>query len=128
MEADLLSLFSSVPFIASFLAGVLSFLSPCVLPLVPAYLSYISGISLSELRGEVEMSAFHRQKILVSSLMFILGFGVVFVLLGASLANLIENIFTNKWFRIVGGAIIILFGLHIMGVFKVKFFKLSNKG
>lgn len=121
MEASLYSLFSSAPYIASFFAGLLAFLSPCVLPLIPAYLSYISGVSLSSLRGDEVLSSAQRWKIITASLMFIFGFGLVFVLLGASMASLIGNIFTNRWFSIIAGAVIIIFGLHIMGVINIKF-------
>lgn len=121
MEASLYSLFTSAPYIASFFAGLLAFLSPCVLPLIPAYLSYISGVSLGSLRGDEELSSAQRWRIITASLMFIFGFGLVFVLLGASMASLVGNIFTNKWFSIIAGAIIIVFGLHIMGVINIKF-------
>lgn len=121
MEAELMPLFESAPYIASFLAGIIAFLSPCVLPLMPAYLSYISGVSISSLKGDESMSLSQKWKVFIASLMFVSGFGLVFVLLGAAMANIIENIFENGWVSIAAGIIIILFGLHTMGVINIKF-------
>jgi cytochrome c-type biogenesis protein len=121
MEESLIGMFQSAPFVVSFLAGLLSFLSPCVLPLIPAYLSYISGLSLSTLRGDEKITSAQRWKIITASLMFVLGFSTVFVLLGASMARLIGGVFDNQWFSIIAGIVIILFGLHTMGVINIKF-------
>lgn len=121
MESELIPLFASAPYIASFFAGIIAFLSPCVLPLMPAYLSYISGVSMSSLRGDEVMSASQKRKTVIASLMFVSGFGLVFVLLGAAMANIIGDIFENRWVTIVAGAIIILFGLHTMGAINIKF-------
>lgn len=96
-----------------FLAGVLTFLSPCVLPLIPSYISYITGASLEELqagKGVKRATAMH-------SLLFILGFSVVFILLGASATFVSGFLYQYQhWIRNVGGILIILFGLHLMGV------------
>ncbi|MBI1976702.1 MAG: cytochrome c biogenesis protein CcdA [Candidatus Omnitrophica bacterium] len=96
-----------------FLAGVLTFLSPCVLPLIPSYISYITGASIEELqtgKGVKRATAIH-------SLLFILGFSVIFVLLGAS-ATLVSGALYQyqDWIKNVGGILIILFGLHLMGI------------
>jgi len=101
----------------SFIAGILSFFSPCILPLIPIYISYITGISVEELqKGEKDII-----KILTLTLSFILGFTVVFVLMGAS-ATAIGNLLLEKKdiLRIIGGAIIIIFGLHLTGILKIK--------
>ena len=73
------TIFTSAPLVASFLAGILTFLSPCILPLIPAYISYISGIALEDM-SETLMR--HRVKIVLKTLSFILGFCSVFVILG----------------------------------------------
>ncbi|NBO20966.1 MAG: cytochrome c biogenesis protein CcdA [Rhodobacteraceae bacterium] len=100
------------------LAGILSFLSPCVLPIVPPYLAYMGGISLSEAR-----SGAHRRLIL-PAVMFVLGLSSVFVLLGLAASAFgaffleYQDIFTR-----VGGAVVILFGLHFLGVFRIALFQ-----
>jgi len=109
----------TVSFSIAFLAGLLTFLSPCILPLIPVYISYITGISFEELQWQAKEI---RKKTLVHSLLFILGFSFVFVTLGAS-ASYIGKLFIA--YRTVisraGGALVILFGLYIMGFFKIDF-------
>jgi len=104
--------------IAAFIAGLISFLSPCVLPLVPGYISLISGASVEELQeGDRKLM----KTVLLHSIMFILGFTVVFVTLGATaswLGQLANNY--RKYLTWVGGVIIIIFGIHLMGLFKIK--------
>lgn len=99
----------------AFAAGVLSFLSPCVLPIVPGYLGFITGMSLDELSGDVPRSA-----VLVPALFFVLGFSIIFMLLGAS-ATLIGAVLKvyQEWIARIGGLLIIIFGLHLLGVFRV---------
>ncbi len=105
-------------------AGLLSFLSPCVLPLVPPYLGFLGGTTLdmlSEGKGDQQSAVYRR--VILSSLCFVAGFTTVFVALGAS-ASLFGQVL-QSWkseLSIVAGAIIILFGLHFLGVFKVAFF------
>ncbi len=96
-------------------AGVLSFLSPCVLPLVPSYLSFVSGMSLEDLR-----EGFDRRRVMVHAALFVSGFTLIFVLLGAG-ATFIGAflLYNSEWIARIGGAIIILFGLHLMGVFQL---------
>ena len=110
---------SSLPLpIAVFLAGIVSFLSPCVLPLVPGYISLISGASVEELKNKDRKLL---NTVLLHSLMFILGFTVVFVMLGAvatgvgQLAHQFKKPLT--W---IAGIVIIIFGLHLTGIFKIK--------
>jgi cytochrome c-type biogenesis protein len=114
----------NVTLLAAFGAGLLSFISPCVLPLVPGYLSYVSGLSLDDLRGtnqSVAASSNTRTRILVASLAFILGFSLVFVALGATASAagqfLIERL---PILSRLAGAVIILFGLHTMGVLRIE--------
>jgi cytochrome c-type biogenesis protein len=110
---------SSLPFpITAFLAGIVSFLSPCVLPLVPGYVSLISGASVEELQSKDRKVL---NTVLLHSLMFILGFTVVFVMLGAaatSVGQLVREY--KKQLTWVAGAVIIIFGLHLTGILKIK--------
>ena len=102
---------SSVGFAVAFLAGVLSFLSPCVLPLIPSYLSFITGLSFEEL-GERRHSA------IVHALLFILGFTLIFMLLGATATGVGRLLnFHQVWLERVGGVLIIVFGLYMLGAF-----------
>lgn len=109
---------ASVSFSLAFIAGLLTFASPCVFPLIPAYISYITGISFDELkeplRGDIQ------RKTLVYSLFFILGFSLVFMALGASASLVGKVVFAYKvWLSRIGGLLVILFGLYIMGVFRI---------
>jgi cytochrome c-type biogenesis protein len=102
----------------AFFAGVLSFLSPCVLPLVPAYISFMSGVSVDELRN-TENRREILKKTLLTSLAFVLGFTVVFVALGATATAVGEFLVERLQSLIqVAGIIIIVFGLYFLGLFK----------
>ena len=104
--------------IAAFLAGLASFLSPCVLPLVPGYISLISGASVEELQTRDSKLM---KTVMLHSVMFILGFTLVFVTLGAAASGLGQLVNEYKrYLTWVGGIIIIIFGLHLIGVFKIK--------
>jgi cytochrome c-type biogenesis protein len=96
-------------------AGVLSFLSPCVLPLVPSYLTFVTGMSLDDLQGGVD-----RRVTMTHAILFVLGFSVIFILLGAS-ASFLGQFFKayEVWIARVGGVVIILLGLHMAGVFRL---------
>ena len=97
----------------SFTAGVLSFLSPCVLPLIPSYVSFITGMSIDDVQRS-------RRIALVHSLLFILGFTVVFLALGAT-ATVIGRLFHEHrdWVGRIGGALVIVLGLYLLGVFNL---------
>jgi cytochrome c-type biogenesis protein len=101
-----------------FVAGLTSFLSPCVLPLVPGYLSLISGVGLEELKAP---QAQLMRRVMVNSIVFILGFSVVFIALGLAATGVgqVLGIYKNTIARIAG-VVIILFGLHLTGIFKIK--------
>jgi cytochrome c-type biogenesis protein len=103
----------------AFAAGLFSFLSPCVLPLIPSYLSFISGVSLEELRGEQALARV-KWRVVLNSAAFILGFSLVFVSLGAS-ASYLGSIFLGyrDVIRTVGGLFILAVGLYLMGLFKI---------
>lgn len=101
-------------------AGVLSFLSPCVLPLVPPYLTYMSGASFDQLRAQVGGAGALQRRVAVTSLFFILGFGVVFVTLGAT-ATMFGQAFRQALpvLTPVAGVVIIAMGLHFLGVYRI---------
>jgi cytochrome c-type biogenesis protein len=104
--------------IAAFLAGLISFLSPCVLPLVPGYVSLISGAGVEELKTQENQLL---RKLMLNSAAFILGFSVVFITLGAISTEVGQFLAMDKSkLSIVAGVVIILFGLHLTGIFKIK--------
>ena len=127
---------TNVTLFAAFGAGILSFISPCVLPLIPGYLSYISGLSLDDMRGTpaaartgggtgasvaVAAPPDARRQVILASLAFILGFTIVFVALGASASAIGQ--YVSSRIDILGkvaGAIVIIFGLHTMGVLRIE--------
>jgi cytochrome c-type biogenesis protein len=110
---------SSLPLpIAAFVAGLISFLSPCVLPLVPGYVSLISGVGVEELKSQESQLL---RRVMFNSLMFIVGFSLVFVTLGALSTGIGQLLAMYKSkLAIVAGVIIIIFGLHLTGIFKIK--------
>ena len=114
-----------VSLIAAFGAGILSFISPCVLPIVPGYLSFISGVSIEEMQAA---RANLIKRVLVNSLFFVLGFSVVFIALGAS-ATYISNFLANYKGIIgkVAGVLIILLGIHFLGIFKIKWLNYEKR-
>ena len=104
--------------IAAFLAGLVSFLSPCVLPLVPGYVSLISGVGVEQLKTQKSQLL---RKVMLNSIAFILGFSVVFVTLGAVATEVSQMLARYRSLLAqVAGVVIILFGLHLTGVFKIK--------
>jgi cytochrome c-type biogenesis protein len=104
--------------IAAFLAGLVSFLSPCVLPLVPGYVSLISGAGVEQLKTHESQLL---RKVMLNSVAFILGFSVVFITLGAVATEVSQMLSRYRsTLAQVAGVVIILFGLHLTGVFKIK--------
>ncbi|MBF0194567.1 MAG: cytochrome c biogenesis protein CcdA, partial [Magnetococcales bacterium] len=115
-----------VSFAAALLAGLLSFVSPCVLPLVPAYISFMTGVSVDNLRSnrdsEVGLSA------VMHSLFFVLGFSTVFIALGASASLIGQMLLSNMdILSKVGGALIVFFGLHYIGLFKISLLNMDAR-
>ena len=99
----------------AFTAGVLSFLSPCVLPLVPSYLTFVTGMSLEDLEAGV-----NRKTTLIHSALFVAGFSAIFILMGASASFLGQFMLQNKpLIARVGGVIIIVLGLHLTGILQI---------
>jgi len=116
-----------ISFPLAFLAGVLSFLSPCVLPLVPSYVSFITGISFDDLTGGIDRRRIRRLTITNSSA-FILGFSAVFIALGASSSAIGRFLFEyQEWIRIIGGIVIIVFGLFVAGFLRIGFLTRDKK-
>ena len=104
--------------VVAFTAGLFSFLSPCVLPLFPSYLSFITGMSVDRLAGEVTAAA--RTRVMLHSLAFIVGFTAVFVSLGASFSAAGQFLLDYRdWIRIAGGSLIVIFGLYIAGILRL---------
>jgi len=99
----------------SFAAGILSFLSPCVLPLVPGYISLMSGVSIDNLKEGVSS----RRAVIINSLAFNAGLSVIFLVLGTTAGLVGAAITSNPWVRIIGGLVIIAFGLQLIGLLKI---------
>src|SRR5437660_8099699 len=111
---------SNITIAIAFVAGLLSFLTPCVLPLVPGYIVLISGVSVEHLKGEGAGSrAAARRAVILNSLAFNAGVSLIFILLGATAGWVGNILFSTPWVRIVGGLVIIAFGLQMMGVLKI---------
>jgi cytochrome c-type biogenesis protein len=112
-----------VSLIAAFVAGILSFISPCVLPLVPGYLSFVSGVSLERLREGASEGAERStaaRKVVLASLAFVLGFTVIFVALGATASTVGKLVYAQlDLLSKVAGVLVIVFGLHTMGVLRI---------
>lgn len=109
-------------FLFAFLAGFLSFASPCVLPLIPGFIAYLSGTTLAEAKA-------HRRDTFITSVFFVLGFSSVFALIGVLLNSALENVAfsVQEWLSRIGGLVIIFFGLFLMGLFKINFLQKEYK-
>jgi cytochrome c-type biogenesis protein len=108
-----------ISLVTSFLAGLVSFVSPCVLPIVPGYLSFISGINMAQYRSE-EPPAHLLRRIVILSVVFVLGFSTVFVTLGA--AATLVGYYLQQYKRelaFVGGVVVVVLGLHTAGLVKI---------
>jgi len=117
----------NVNILTAFIFGFLSFISPCVLPIVPGYISFISGVSIDAMKSEGEKKQL-RNQILLRTIFFILGFSVVFVALGASATAIGQ--FLLKELNVISkiaGVIIIVFGLHMIGIFKIPFLNYEKR-
>jgi cytochrome c-type biogenesis protein len=110
---------SLVNIIIAFAGGLLSFLSPCVLPLVPGYISLMSGVSIDHLKSENGSGS--RRAVVLNSLAFNAGLSVIFLALGGTAGLVGAAIINNVWVRVIGGLVIIVFGLHLIGLLKIKY-------
>ena len=116
----------SVSYSAAILAGLLSFFSPCIIPLIPAYFTFITGFSLEELAGHGDTRI--RTRVIVATLAYVLGFSCVFILMGAS-ATLLGNVIQkySAILRVAGGIAIIVFGIHLTGLFRIRFLEFERR-
>ena len=104
--------------IVALVAGLLSFLSPCVLPIVPPYLAYMGGISITDMSGE--MTA--RRRVMLSALFFVLGLSTVFLFLGFTASAFGAFFLQNQdWFVIIAGLVVMIFGAHFIGIYRIGF-------
>lgn len=106
-----------VSFVVAFAAGVLGFISPCIVPLIPGYLSFVSGLSLAEMQPQVRRE--HLGQVVLATALFVLGFSVIFTAMGASATLLGGFIVTNRGLLgRVGGIVVVLLGLSVLGILK----------
>src|SRR3989338_6241503 len=107
--------------VVAFIAGIVSFVSPCILPLIPGFLAYLSGTSTGQ-QGA-------RLKVFLNSVAFVLGFSVIFALLGVLLNTILERVSytVQTWLSRIGGIIIILFALYVLGLIKMSFLEREHK-
>ncbi len=118
-------LIENIDILTALIFGLLSFISPCVLPIIPGYISFISGFSLEEMKNE---NASAKRALLVNSLVFILGFTIVFVLMGAAATSIGKILNENlQLISKIAGAVIIVFGFHMIGIFKIGFLNYEKR-
>ncbi len=109
----------SITFSAAFIAGILSFFTPCILPLIPAYFTFITGYSLEELTDNCNSEI--RKNVIFSTLLYVTGFSIVFILMGASASFVGNLVFEYRDFiRVAGGIVVLIFGIHFLGIFRIK--------
>ena len=116
----------SISYPAAFVAGLLSFFSPCILPLIPAYFTFITGLSLEELTDKTQKGV--RARVIRSTLSYVLGFSMVFILMGASASLIGGAVYQYRdWIRVVGGVTILLFGIHMTGLFRFRILDIEQR-
>src|SRR3989338_8427223 len=113
---------AEVTILFALIAGLVSFLSPCVLPIIPGFLAYLSGTSVSQAQA-------NRREIFLNSVFFVLGFSIVFSLLGVLLNTILESVAydVQEWLARIGGAIIIIFGLYLTGLIHIPYLQREHK-
>ena len=100
------------------LGGLVSFLSPCVLPIVPPYLAYMGGVSIAKMTDE----AAARRRVIASAAFFVLGLSTVFLILGFIVSALAAFFLKNQdWFVVIAGGVVMVFGMHFLGIFRIAF-------
>lgn len=115
----------NITYSAALLAGLLSFFSPCILPLLPAYFSFITGLSLDELTENRKET---RRKVILSTIFYVAGFSFIFILFGASASFLGGMAAKYAWVvRYFGGGIVLVFGLHLLGIINIKVFNFEKR-
>lgn len=121
-----MNLLADATYSAALIAGLLSFFSPCVIPLIPSYFCFITGLSLDELTAASQARV--RRKIFLSTLAFVLGFSLVFIVLGASASYLGSLLGEYKaLISMIGGHLIILFGLHLTGIIRIPVLEFEKR-
>jgi cytochrome c-type biogenesis protein len=115
---------ANIPILVAFIAGIVSFLSPCILPIIPGFLAYLAGESSSNAAAKPS-----RLEIFLNSFFFVLGFSIVFALLGVLLNGVLAHVAyaVQSWLAWIGGTVVIFFGLYLMGFFRVRFFERDHK-
>ncbi|VVB90235.1 Cytochrome C biogenesis protein transmembrane region [uncultured archaeon] len=111
-----------ITIIVAFIGGLVSFLSPCMLPIIPTFLTYLAGVSLAETKSK-------QKHIFINSLFFVLGFSVVFAILGILLNTLLQAFAygVQVWLARIGGIIVIFFGLYLVGLIEIPFLEREYK-
>ena len=118
---------TNISLVAAFSAGLLSFVSPCVLPLVPSYISYVTGLSIEQLTDSTVRSKL-KKTIVVNALLFIGGFSAVFISFGASASFIGQALVTYQdVVRRIGGIVIVVFGLYLLGILNISFLKMEHR-
>ncbi|NQV54401.1 MAG: cytochrome c biogenesis protein CcdA [Rhodospirillales bacterium] len=117
-----------ISYFGALIAGVLSFASPCVLPLIPAYISFLGGASLDQLTDDDGIDAATKRRVFKSAIAFVFGFSTVFIALGAT-ATAVSNVLAKNSIILgqIAGVVIVIFGLHFMGVFRLKFLNFEKR-
>ncbi len=117
-----------ITYFGALVAGLLSFASPCVLPLIPAYISFLGGVSLSQLTEEDGVDVATQKRVIYAAIAFVLGFSTVFIALGASATAISALIAQNSLLLgQIAGVIIVIFGLHFIGVFRIGFLNFEKR-
>ncbi len=114
---------SEIPIIVAFIAGTVSFLSPCILPIIPGFLAYLAGESSSNAAKPSRLTIF------LNSFFFVVGFSIVFAILGVLLNGILAHsaYAIQTWLAWIGGAVVIFFGLYLMGFFHIPFLEADHK-
>lgn len=106
-----------------FIAGIITFIAPCTLPLVPAFLGFISGISLKDLKNKDKIKKY-KSKVFLNSIMFVFGFTIIFVIFGSLVGFLGKSLINYKiWLSRIGGFVILIFGLYMLNIINLPIFK-----
>ncbi len=115
----------TISYNAAFIAGLLSFFSPCILPLIPSYFAFITGLSIDELTESAKET---RNKVILSTLFYVAGFSFIFIIMGASASFFGNLMYKYSWaVRYLGGTIIIIFSLHLLGIINIKGFNFEKR-
>lgn len=120
------SMFTDVTYGAALVAGLLSFFSPCILPLVPSYFTYITGLTAEDMTGKRKRGV--RRQAIFSTIAFVVGFSLIFILLGATAAFFSNLVLSFKpHIRVVGGGVIAILGLHMLGVVRIPVLDMEKR-